>query len=171
MLILEREGTVRIAEIVAALCVALFGATTIALASQLPYGADYGPGPGFLPFWLGITLVVLSAFLLRDAVRTPSDADSAEDRDAADPVPFFHFVPGAFTPWLIFVVSTVTVSLLFERLGFALSTGLFMLVTMRWIARQSWRSTILFAVVTPIVLYIGFVRILKVPIPLEPVWF
>jgi len=162
---------VRIAETVAALCVALFGATTIALASQLPYNADYGPGPGFLPLWLGITLVILSAFLFRDAVRTPADTDAAVDPDAAKPEPFLHFVPGAFTPWLIFVVSTIVVSLLFERLGFALSTGLFMLVTMRWIARRSWLSTILFAVVTPIVLYIGFVRILKVPIPLEPVWF
>ena len=84
---------------------------------------------------------------------------------------FFQFSPGARTSWLIFFVSTIAVSLFFERLGFALSIGLFMLVTMRWVARQSWPSTIALALATPIVLYLGFARILKVPIPLAPPGF
>ena len=62
-------------------------------------------------------------------------------------------------------------SLLFERLGFAVSIGLFMLVTMRWVARQSWPSTIALTLATPIVLYIGFARLLMVPIPLAPPGF
>ena len=43
----------RVSETIAALCITLLGITTIALARQLPYEAEYGPGPGFLPFWLG----------------------------------------------------------------------------------------------------------------------
>jgi putative tricarboxylic transport membrane protein len=160
---------VRVADAVAALCVAILGMTTVALARQLPYEAEYGPGPGFLPFWLGVTLIVLSVFLLRAALKGRSHSAPAEGGDGA-PAAFFAYAPGELVPWLIFFVSTIAVSLLFERLGFGLSIGLFMLVTMRWVARQSWLSTIILALVIPIVLYLGFVRILMVPLPLAPPW-
>ncbi len=161
----------RVADTIGALCVALLGATAIALARQLPYEAEYGPGPGFLPFWLGLSLVVLSVFLLREARAGRTVEDTAPDNEGDAQTRFFQFGPGALTPWLIFFVSMLAVSLFFEQLGFALSIGLFMLVTMRWVARRSWLSTIVFALVTPIVLYLGFVRILMVPLPLEPAGF
>ncbi|MGH2615438.1 MAG: tripartite tricarboxylate transporter TctB family protein [Thermomicrobiales bacterium] len=161
----------RVADSIAALCVALIGATTIALARRMPYEAEYGPGSGFLPFWLGVVLLILAVFLLRDARIERPHGDGATDAEADPPAAFAQFAPGAFTPWLIFLVSTVAVSFLFERLGFALSVGLFMLVTMRWVARLSWPSTIAFALVTPVVLYLGFVRILMVPLPLRPAGF
>ena len=157
----------RVAETIGALCVTLLGITTIALARQLPYEAEYGPGPGFLPLWLGVALVVLSVFLVRNALQVQAPTASAGTGDDRPPG-FLRFAPGAFTPWLIFFISTLAVSLLFERLGFGLSIGLFMLVTMRWVARQSWLSTIILALATPIVLYLGFVRILMVPLPLTP---
>ena len=160
----------RVAETIGALCVALLGITTIALARQLPYEAEYGPGPGFLPLWLGATLVVLSAFLLQNGLKVPAP-DTPADAEGDRPPGFLQFAPGAFTPWLIFFVSTLAVSLLFERLGFGLSIGLFMLVTMRWVARQSWLSTIILAFATPAVLYLGFVRVLMVPLPLTPPGF
>ncbi len=161
----------RVAETVGALCVALLGATTIALARQLPYDAEYGPGSGFLPFWLGVALVVLSVFLFREA-RMSSTSDEASSAAAGDgPVGFARFAPGALAPWLIFFVSTVAVSLLFEHLGFGLSIGAFMLVTMRWVAGQSWPATIALAVVTPVALFLLFVRVLLVPLPLAPPGF
>jgi putative tricarboxylic transport membrane protein len=162
---------VRVSETIAALCITLLGLTTIALARQLPYEAEYGPGPGFLPFWLGVTFVVLSVFLLRDVLNLRVGAPPAEDGERDSRETFFQFSPGARTSWLIFFVSTIAVSLLFERLGFAVSIGLFMLVTMRWVARQSWPSTIALTLITPIVLYIGFARLLMVPIPLAPPGF
>jgi putative tricarboxylic transport membrane protein len=163
---------VRVSETIAALCITLLGMTTIALARQLPYEAEYGPGPGFLPFWLGVTFVVLSVFLLRSALNLRVGALPAVENGATDSrETFFQFTPGARTSWLIFFVSTIAVSLLFERLGFAVSIGLFMLVTMRWVARQSWPSTIALTLATPLVLYIGFARLLMVPIPFAPPGF
>lgn len=160
----------RVAETIGALCVTLLGITTIALARQLPYEAEYGPGPGFLPLWLGVTLVVLSVFLVRNALQERASAAPA-DAEADHSQGFWQFAPGAFAPWLIFFVSTLAVSLLLERLGFGLSIGLFMLVTMRWVARQSWLPTIILALATPILLYLAFVRILMVPLPLAPPGF
>ncbi len=161
----------RVANSIAALCVALLGITVIALARQLPYDAEYGPGAGFLPFWLGVTLVVLSGFLLRDAWRKQTSHDAVVGDDASSSAAFLQFGPGALTTWLVFLASAVIVSVFFEQLGFALSTGSFMLVTMRWTARQGWLSTIAFALITPIVLYLGFVKLLMVPLHLGPAGF
>ena len=159
----------RLASSIAALCVALLGITVVALARQLPYDAEYGPGPGFLPFWIGVALVVLSVFLVRDALRVPNQPVGADD--AGRPAAFLEVAPGALAPWLIFLASTVLIAIFFEQLGFALATGLFMLVTMRWVARQSWLSTIALSVITPLVLYLGFVKFLSVPLRLEPAGF
>lgn len=161
----------RVADTIAALCVALLGATTVGLARQLPYEAEYGPGPGFLPLWIGAMLVVLSGFLFIEARKEDLRVDSPPDGEGDSRSAFLDFAPGAFGPWAIFCVSTIAVSFLFERLGFALSVGLFMLVTMRWVARQSWLATILLALLTPVALYLGFVRVLMVPLPLTPDWF
>ena len=107
-----------------------------------------------------------SQFLLRSALKEERTLHRLMPR--REPGGLFSVRTGAFTPWLIFFVSTLAVSLLFQRLGFGLSIGLFMLVTMRWVARQSWLSTIVMALATPIVLYLGFVRILMIPLPLAP---
>lgn len=160
----------RVADTVAALCVGLLGATVIAMARQLPYEADYGPGPGFLPLWLGVALVTLSVFLLRESRVTPASDDAALAAIPANQPGFLQFGPGALTPWLVFLVSTVIVSVLFERLGFALAIGLFMFVTMRWVAKLSWLGTLLFTVLSPLMLYILFLRLLMVPVPLGPSW-
>lgn len=159
----------RVANAIAALCVALLGIVTIVLARQLPYDAEYGPGPGFLPFWLGVTLVILSVFLLREALRSPAKQDAAGD--TSGPAAFLEVAPGAMAPWLIFLASAVIIAVFFEQLGFALATGLFMLVTMRWVARQGWPATILLTVITPLVLYLGFAKLLLVPLQLEPAGF
>lgn len=161
----------RVANTIAALCVALLGITTIGLARQLPYDAEYGPGAGFLPFWLGVTLALLSVFLLRDAWKRPAPNDAVASGETSGSATFFDFTPGALTPWLIFLGSAVLVSVFFEHLGFALSIGLFMLITMRWTARQSWLWSIALALITPIVFYLVFVTFLMVPLQLEPAGF
>jgi putative tricarboxylic transport membrane protein len=161
----------RVANAIAALCVALLGIIVAVLARQLPYDAEYGPGPGFLPFWLGVTLIVLSVFLLRDALRMPNTSEARAPGDTDGAEPFLEIGPGAMAPWLIFVASMAVFAVLFEQLGFALATGLFMLVTMRWVARQSWLSTIVFSVITPVTLYIGFAKVLLVPLQLAPAGF
>lgn len=159
----------RVAETVAALCVTLLGVTTIVLARQMAYDAEYGPGPGFLPFWLGVALVILSVFLLRSALRIPaSNGAAAVAEDGAPASRFFQFAPDALVPWLVFFVSTIGLAVFFERLGFGLAIGLYMLLTMRWVAGQSWAVTIVLTIVTPLVLYLGFVRLLMVPLPLLP---
>ena len=61
-------------EIVGGALCTLFGALWIATALGLPYMGDFAPGSGFLPFWLGACLVVLSAFHVVSCLRAPAAA-------------------------------------------------------------------------------------------------
>jgi putative tricarboxylic transport membrane protein len=47
----------------AGMCLAAFGIYVIAVASNLPYASEVGPGPGFFPLWIGIGLVTFAAYL------------------------------------------------------------------------------------------------------------
>ena len=46
----------------------------IATALGLPYMGDYAPGSGFLPLWLGVCLLVLSAIHVVSCLRAPAAA-------------------------------------------------------------------------------------------------
>jgi len=45
---------------------------------QFDYLSEFGPGPGFEPFWLGILLAILSIALFIDTVRRRSDKEGAK---------------------------------------------------------------------------------------------
>ena len=48
--------------LVAASCLAVFGACVTYAGSQLSYVSDVGPGPGFFPFWIGTGLLLFSCY-------------------------------------------------------------------------------------------------------------
>ena len=44
------------ARVFSGLTVLALGIAVIFFSRQLPYDSDYGPGPGFLPTWIGYVL-------------------------------------------------------------------------------------------------------------------
>ena len=45
-------------------------------STRLTYMAEFTPGPGFMPFWVGVVLAILSCFLLFDTFkRKPTEKD------------------------------------------------------------------------------------------------
>lgn len=51
-------------DLVTALVISSFAVFVIYEASSLPYYSEYGPGPGFLPLWLGMGILVLALSLV-----------------------------------------------------------------------------------------------------------
>ena len=44
---------------------------------KFTYMTEFTPGPGFMPFWVGVVLAILSCYLLLDTfVRKPSNKDT-----------------------------------------------------------------------------------------------
>ncbi len=107
-----------VANLLAGIVVLLFGSVVTYSASQLPYRGEYGPGPGFLPLWIGIVLIGCAIVTIIKAVR-----QYGQEKEG--------FVQ-AKTRRVGFVFVTLIVTFLLVRvLGLSLGLALFTGFTMR----------------------------------------
>jgi putative tricarboxylic transport membrane protein len=120
---------------------------------QYAYWGPTGPGPAFLPFWLGLVMAVLAAMLLVGALRST-------DR-GADWLPRGE---GLRRLVLVLGATAVYVATL-NAIGMVVGTVLFMIVLMRFLDRCAWPITLAVALATAGFIYLVFVRWLRVPLP------
>jgi putative tricarboxylic transport membrane protein len=101
------------------------------------YGSDFGPGPGFFSFWLGILLMVLSLIQIILSWRRP-----------AEPLPA-GFVPNrdGVNRMVSIIGALVAAQLLMTILGFSLTMMGFCIYLLRRLGRQPWWLTLVLAVV------------------------
>jgi putative tricarboxylic transport membrane protein len=142
----------------AALLALAVGFSVGALKHYAYWGAN-GPGPAFLPFWLGAVMGVLAVTLLVGALRTRE--------------------PGA--PWLpsgvgrkrLLVVLGATVALvaLLNVLGMVIGSFVFLLGLMRFLDRTPWLTAVAVAAAVAAANYLVFTRWLKVPMPVSVLGF
>jgi putative tricarboxylic transport membrane protein len=137
-----------------AILIGLFGAFVIYLSLELSYSADYGPGPGFFSFWLGILLITLAAVDFIGMTRRPRQV-----------------LPKGFLPdkegvrRLLYVSGSLVVALaVMKFLGFTLTILLFSVFLLRTMSRQSWWATLLIAVIGSVGTFQLF-RLLQVSLP------
>jgi|DewCreStandDraft_2_1066082.scaffolds.fasta_scaffold01142_17 hypothetical protein len=140
-----------LAELLGGGVVLVLGAAVVVLSRQLPYHAEYGPGPGFLPFWLGLGLIACAAVILADAgihrVRSGK-----------------FFSAGSVRAALVLLL-LAGVILLVPFLGFVLGFGLFTALTMRLAGRHHWALCVIVAVLAALSIRWIFGSWLKIPLP------
>ena len=139
-------------EIVAGLLCGLFAVLWIATALGLPYMGDYAPGSGFLPLWLGVCLLVLSAIHVMARMRSP----------AADPPAGHWRKVVAVTLGLVACVAVI------EPLGFVVAVGAYLLLLLRVVEKESWRISLGVTAGAIAVLFALFRVWLHVPLPKGP---
>jgi len=128
------------------------------LSLQLPLGDVRKvftlPGPGFFPLILGVLLAILGAsFFLKAWVEgTKAKARKEKHPDARAVGSTLRIDRRAFGV----LVSVVIYSAVFERLGFLLSTLLFLVILFRAISSQRWTTSIITAVTVSLLSYIIF---------------
>ena len=140
-----------IADFIAAVAAILLGIAVIIFSSQLPYTSEYGPGPGFLPLWVGIGILACAIVIFIQVLK--------KHGKAAD-----FFKPGTKTGVKILVEIIVTF-LLFPLLGFSVALGLFTGVAMRTMGKHRWISCGLTALVTAVCIHFLFGQYLDIPLP------
>jgi hypothetical protein len=113
-----------------------FGAFVIYQSLQHNYyGSDFGPGPGFFSFWLGILLMVLSLAQIVMVYRRPA---------ASLPAGFFPDREGILRIASI-LVALAAALVLMTLLGFSLTIMGFCIFLLRKLGRQPWWLTLVLA--------------------------
>ena len=120
---------------------------------QYAYWGPNGPGPAFLPFWLGLVMTLLATMLFVGALRTKDPG--ASWLPSGEGVRRLAFVLGA----------TIAYVALLNLLGMVVATVLFLIVLMRVLDRCGWPLTLAVALATAGSIYFVFGRWLKVPLP------
>ncbi len=122
----------------------------------LDIGSWNEPGPGFLPFWAGVTLAVMALFLL---------VGSLKRKDWPVMPPFFPLAD-SWKRVLMAFASLVAYLFLLPHLGFTLTTFFFVAFLVRTIFPQSWLRTLIVAAATAIIARLLFINFLETQLPL-----
>jgi high-affinity Fe2+/Pb2+ permease len=143
------------------------GAALLALAVAFGAGAlkyyaywgPNGPGPAFLPFWLGVVMSVLATMLLVGALR--SSDPGAQWLPRGDGLRRLALVLG---------ITIVLVALL-NVVGMILGTVLFLICLLRFLDRHPWPLALAVALATAGFIFLVFTYWLRVPLPVGVLGF
>jgi hypothetical protein len=137
----------------------LFGLALAVFLKSLTYplGTLRKPGGGFFPLIASILLMGLAALLTIQAFR-------GKETDKASQAPFF---PEKEAPRRILLgfAGLLGYRYLLPVIGFAPSTGVFILFLGRFLGKYGWPVSIIFAVLTAVAAYYLFQVWLKIPMP------
>jgi len=133
----------------------LFGLFVVQQSSvTLSRGTLANPGPGFFPFWLGMSLLCLSALLI---IPNLGAAASTEAQHRAKRTKWYMVV--------IVLGSLLGVGLFIEKLGYLVTTFLLTgILCLDW-ERRNWKATLLTAALITLACYFAFVVLLKIRLP------
>lgn len=125
-------------------------------SSLIESGAEFGMGPGFLPFWLSVGLGITAALLLVRAVVIPAGR--------FDPA-FYPDRIGGIRVILVLAGYLVAIVLM-KPLGMPISLAVLTAITMPVFGSRSWKAIALTAILTLFGVYLIFGRWLGVPLPM-----
>jgi hypothetical protein len=114
----------RIADLIGAAVVLILGLAVIFFSWQMEYYSEFGPGPGFLPLWVGICITGCAVVLFFNILKKHGKAGA-----------FFKLRTKEGFKLLAIIIATF---LLLPFLGFSIGFGLFAGITMRAMGRHGW---------------------------------
>ncbi len=140
-----------LADLIGGVVVLVLGFAVVFFSWQLPYMSEYGPGPGFLPRWIGFGIVGCAIVVIINVLKKRGKTE-------------LFFKPRTKEGAKILVLMIIAF-LLLPILGFSIALGLFVGVTMRMMGKHRWISCGLTTVVTAIAIHYIFAHWLSIPLP------
>ncbi len=121
---------------VSALLWVVVGIVVIIQSRGLKYMAEYGPGPGFLPRWLGVGVIILGLVLLAQVTFGRKERETLS-------------LPSKYAAWQMFLVMFGFFAFVFlgEKVGFLLCIGLLFLFLLVVVERKGWKFSLTIAVI------------------------
>ena len=139
----------------------LLGVATGIESVRLGIGSSMLPGPGFLPLGASLVLVFLALAILVRAWLAAADATAEKLWPPADKLAMVAAV----------LISLAIYALVWNTLGFSLSTCLLLAFLLRFVGKQQWMTVIAGTLITTVVSYLLFGVFLKVELPAGVIGF
>jgi putative tricarboxylic transport membrane protein len=140
---------------IAAIFFLLTGIFFTLYARTVEVGEFTEPGPGFLPFWAGLTLAAMSIILFFKSYR----------QKAGTVRPFFFPQPDSWKRVLAVFLSLIAYNLLLTPLGFTMTTFLFLAFLVKFIFPQTWKRSLVVGVLGSIFARLLFINFLETQLP------
>lgn len=145
----------RKAELVVAAALLLLSGVLLGEAVRLGIGwSDIGPGSGFVPFWFAAAISAAALGILVQQART----------FRAGGEPFFPS-KAALLFWIRVAGPMIAVGVLVRYLGLYIVGAIYLFAFSFLVGRHRWFVALGLSVIIPLVLYFGFERFFKLPLP------
>ena len=141
----------RLADLIGGVVVLILGLAAIYFSSQLEYYSEFGPGPGFLPLWIGISLTGFAIVVIFNILRKHEKVGAFLKPRTREGVKI-----------LLIIIATF---FLLPFIGFSIGFGLFAGVTMRTMGKHRWVICVLTAVGIAVGIRYIFGYWLSIPLP------
>ena len=121
---------------------------------RLRLGSIHTPGPGFFPFSAGFVMVLLSLAALFQSIKKKNNL---EKKPRQEPLRWWN---------IVIILAAITVyAFCLEKVGFLITTFLFMCLLLKVVEPQTWKTAILGGLITAVAANLIFNVIFKAQIP------
>jgi hypothetical protein len=144
--------------VTAALLLAFAVAFSVGALKQYQWWGSGGPGPAFLPFWLGLVMALLALMMLIRSVKEKNPGDAWLPRGEG------------LRDMLVVLAATVAFVALLNVTGMVIGTALYLAFLIRYLGRHRWWVTLAIALAAAGFNWLVFVHWLRVPMPEGKLW-
>jgi putative tricarboxylic transport membrane protein len=142
------------AELIGAWAVLLLGLFIVVFSIPLKYYTDLGPGAGFLPFWIGVGVIVGGVVEVIKVFRMKERTQMGT------------FLQPRSKLGLQMLVLILITFLLFPFVGFSIGLALCTAAAMRIIGKHKMMTCGVTAVISALFIHIVFAQWLDIPLPM-----
>ena len=132
----------------------LFSLLTCVESYRLNLGVLTRPGPGFFPFGAGFLMLVLSLIAL---FQWTGKTERAAAKAEKEPLRWWNIV--------IILAATLAYTLSLEKIGFLINTFLLITLLLKVVEPQTWKTSILWGVITALAADVVFNVLFRAQIP------
>jgi putative tricarboxylic transport membrane protein len=144
--------------VTAALLLAFAVAFSLGALKQYQWWGSGGPGPAFMPFWLGLVMALLALSMLLRSLKQKDPGAAWLPRGEG------------LRDLLVVLAATVAFIALLKVTGMIIGTALYLAFLVRYLGRHRWWVTLSVAVAAAGFNWLVFVHWLRVPMPEGMLW-
>jgi len=144
--------------VTAALLLAFAVAFSVGAVKSYQWWGSGGPGPAFMPFWLGLVMALLALTMLIRSMREKNPGESWLPRGEG------------LRDLLVVLAATVAYVALLNVTGMIIGTALYLAFLVRYLGKHRWWVTLSVALGAAGFNWLVFVHWLRVPMPEGMLW-